>query len=305
MLTAPHHSRVVTTHEPIAPRAALVLDSPHSGTDYPADFDSVCEFQKLRTAEDTFVGELYDFAPSLGVPLVEAHFPRSYLDANRHYAELDASMLDAAWPAELADSPKIALGKGLIWRCMDDGTLLYNRKLSVSEVQSRIERCWHPYHAAVKASIDAAHSLHGAVLHINCHSMPSTAGAFGTGYAGEKHPDFVVGDRDGSTAHAALSARLVERLKALGYSVAHNHPYKGVELVKRYSAPSAGRHSIQLEINRRLYMDEKRLEKSANYEQLKLSLLSVIKDLCAIDIAAMTKPTAGPALSVIAARHGS
>jgi N-formylglutamate deformylase len=98
---------------------------------------------------------------------------------------------------------------------------------------------------------------------------------------------------------------LLERLKALGYSVAHNHPYKGVELVKRYSAPSAGRHSIQLEINRRLYMDEKRLEKSANYEQLKLSLLSVIKDLCAIDIAAMTKPTAGPALSVIAARHGS
>ena len=298
-------TRAVTTWEPTAPRSAIVLDSPHSGTYYPGDFDTVCDFQKLRTAEDTFVDELYDFAPSLGVALVAAHFPRSYLDANRHYGELDVSMLGAPWPGELADSPKVALGKGLIWRCMDDGTQLYSRKLSVAEVQARIERCWQPYHAAVKAAIDAAHALHGHVLHINCHSMPSESGAFGTGYAGEKHPDFVVGDRDGTTAHPALSAALMAHLQSMGYSTALNHPYKGVELVKRYSAPSAGRHSIQLEINRRLYMDEERLEKSAGYEQLKKALLSVTKYLCAMDIKAMTQADVGSVLSVIAARHGS
>lgn len=265
----------------------LVLDSPHSGTAYPADFDHACDPLVLRRAEDTHVEKLYDFAPALGVAWVEALFPRSYLDANRDLTEIDQALLDAPWPGPVATDArvlsKVRLGKGLIWRTTDEGTPLYARKLTVAEVQARIARCWQPYHAAVKAAIDAAHARHGYSLHLNCHSMPAVASRFATDFPGLAHADFVVGDRDGSTAAAALSARIVEHLRGLGYDVAYNHPYKGVELVRRYGEPAQQRHSVQLEINRKLYMDENTLALHAGAEGLKAHLRSLVALLLATD----------------------
>ena len=143
----------------------LVLDSPHSGTSYPRDFAYACELSTLRTAEDTHVEKLYDFAPGLGVHWVEAHFPRSYLDANRNTTEIDETLLDAPWPEAIETNVKamgkVRLGKGLIWRTTDDGLPIYKRQLSVAEVQARIASCWQPYHAAVASAIDSAHAVHG------------------------------------------------------------------------------------------------------------------------------------------------
>ncbi|RYG09665.1 MAG: N-formylglutamate amidohydrolase [Burkholderiales bacterium] len=266
------------THRP--GHTALVLDSPHSGTDYPADFGYACELSALRSAEDTHVEKLYDFAPDLGVHWVEAHFPRSYLDANRNTTEIDVTMFDEPWPDAVATDAKVLgkvrLGKGLIWRSTDEGTPLYARKLSVHEVQQRIARCWVPYHAAVARAIDAAHGAHGYSIHIDCHSMPAVAAKLATDFPGEAHADLVVGDRDGTTADPALSRLVCEHLRGLGYDVAYNHPYKGVELVRRHSDPAAHRHSIQLEINRKLYMDEETLALNAGYAPLKKSLQSLL-----------------------------
>ena len=265
----------------------LVLDSPHSGTQYPADFLFSCDAFALRRAEDTHVEKLYDFAPALGVHWVEAHFPRSYLDANRNTTEIDETLLDAPWPGAIELNTKamskVRLGKGLIWRSLDDATPIYNRRLSVNEVQARIANCWQPYHAAVASSIDAAHAQHGYSLHINCHSMPAIASSKATEFPGEIHADFVVGDRDGTTANPALSALICSYLKSTGYSVAYNHPYKGVELVRRYSNPALQRHSIQLEINRKLYMDESTLDMSPRFASLKTDLQSLVELLLATD----------------------
>lgn len=259
---------------------ALVLDSPHSGTCYPDDFQFACDLAVLRGAEDTHVEKLYDFAPGLGVHWIEASFPRSYLDANRNTTEMDVSLLDAPWPAAVETDPaqmsKVRLGKGLIWRTTDDGRPLYQRKLSVAEALSRIETCWKPYHAAVGRAIEAAHLAHGYSMHLNCHSMPSVAAASATEFPGEKHADFVVGDRDGSSASAALSERLCAHLRSLGYEVAYNHPYKGVELVRRYGNPAAHRHSIQLEVNRKLYMNEDTLALHGGFEDIKSTLRSLV-----------------------------
>ncbi|RYX98050.1 MAG: N-formylglutamate amidohydrolase [Comamonadaceae bacterium] len=259
----------------------LVLDSPHSGTDYPADFRHACDLGILRGAEDTHVEKLYDFAPALGIHWVEAHFPRSYLDANRNTTEIDVGLFGEgeAWPGPVSTNPvvmrKVELGKGLIWRTTDDGVPIYDRKLSVAEVQDRIANCWTPYQDAVAASIDAAHRAHGYSIHVNCHSMPAIAAAMATDFPGEAHADFVVGDRDGTTADPALSQRVCEHLRGLGYDVAYNHPYKGVELVRRHSNPAQGRHSIQLEINRKLYMSEETLALNEGYEALKDTLRSL------------------------------
>jgi N-formylglutamate deformylase len=242
----------------------LVFDSPHSGTEYPADFGSVVDLATLRRAEDTHVEKIYAFAPPMGVAWIEAHFPRSYLDANRDTTELDVTLLDGEWTGPLATDPrvlsKVRLGKGLVWKFTDEGLPIYQRQLSVAEVQGRIDRCWTPYHAAVRQAIDAAHARHGYSIHINCHSMPAIAASHATEFPGLVHADFVVGDRDGSTASPALSQAICEYLRGCGYSVDYNHPYKGVELVRRYGEPARHRHSIQVEINRKLYMDERTLE---------------------------------------------
>ena len=268
--------------------SALVLDSPHSGTQYPADFLFSCDPLVLRRAEDTHVEKLYDFAPNLGVHWVEAHFPRSYLDANRNTTEIDEALLDAPWPGPIATDAKVMskvrLGKGLIWRTTDDGLPIYTRQLSVAEVQARIANCWQPYHAAVASAIDTAHARHGYSIHINCHSMPAIASSNATDFPGEAHADFVVGDRDGTTAHPALSHLLCDYLRNLGYSVAYNHPYKGVELVRRYSNPASQRHSIQLEINRKLYMDEDTLAITPGFAPLKAHLQSMVELLLKIDL---------------------
>lgn len=265
----------------------LVLDSPHSGTAYPADFVYACDLALLRCAEDTHVEKLYDFAPGLGVHWIEAHFPRSYLDANRNTTEMDVTLLDAPWPGEVETDPKIMskvrLGKGLIWRTTDAGLPVYQRKLTVAEVRARIDNCWKPYHAAVEQAINAAHQQHGYCIHINCHSMPAVASSNATVFPGEAHADFVVGDRDGSTAHKALSQLVCRHLAGLGYSVAYNHPYKGVELVRRYSQPAQHRHSIQLEINRKLYMNEETLSVTAGFEPLKAHLRSLVELLLNTD----------------------
>jgi len=267
--------------------SALVLDSPHSGTVYPADFLFSCDALVLRRAEDTHVEKLYDFAPSMGVHWVEAHFPRSYLDANRNTTEIDDTLLDAPWPGAIeTDSvvmSKVRLGKGLIWRTTDDGLSIYNRRLSVAEVDARIANCWQPYHLAVASAIDAAHTQYGYSMHINCHSMPAVASSNATDFPGEAHADFVVGDRDGTTAHAALSQLICSYLRSLGYSVAYNHPYKGVELVRRYSNPPGQRHSIQLEINRKLYMHEDTLDLTPGFEPLKVHLQSLVELLLKTD----------------------
>ncbi len=266
---------------------ALVLDSPHSGTRYPEDFAFACELATLRRAEDTHVEKLYDFAPALGVGWVEAFFPRSYLDANRDITEVDVGLFEDTWPHAVSDDPrvmgKVRLGKGLIWRTTDEGLPIYQRKLTVAEVQARIAQCWQPYHAAVAQAIDTAHARHGYSIHINCHSMPAIASASATDFPGEAHADFVVGDRDGSTAAGALSRLVCEHLRGLGYSVAYNHPYKGVELVRRYGAPQQQRHSIQLEINRKLYMSEETLDINDGFAPLKASLQSLVQLLLVTD----------------------
>lgn len=265
----------------------LVLDSPHSGTDYPDDFRHACERSVLRQAEDTHVDKLYDFAPALGAHWVEALFPRSYLDANRGLAEIDQSLLDAPWPGEQPSNPgqwaKVRLGKGLIWRMTDEGLPIYDRLLGVDEVSQRIARCWQPYHQAVAQAIDAAHGLHGYSLHINCHSMPSVAATYATDHPGLEHPDFVVGNRDHSTCSQALAEHVCELLREAGYSVWLNHPYKGVELVRRHSDPGAHRHSLQLELNRKLYMNENTLDIHAGFERLQRDLEALMRHLSATD----------------------
>ena len=118
----------------------LVLDSPHSGNEYPDDFRFSLPQEALRQAEDSYVDELYAAGPDVGATLIAARFPRSYIDPNRSVLDIDASLLEAPWPGPAVPSPKTARGIGLIWRVLDPGEPIYARKLTVDEVKQRIVR---------------------------------------------------------------------------------------------------------------------------------------------------------------------
>jgi len=259
----------------------LFLDSPHSATTYPDDFRPAAglPLPLLRQAEDTFVDELYADAPARGIALLCAGFPRSYLDANRGIEEIDEALLDAPWPGPRQETSKTRLGKGLVWRVLDTGEAIYDRKLSVAEVQARIARYYLPYYAQLQKLSDQAIARHGSAWHVNCHSMPSEAAQYATEHPGLQHPDFVVGDRDGTTCDKRFTDRVEAVLKDLGYDVWRNHPYKGVEIVRVVGQPAQRRHSLQLEVNRKLYMNEAGLVHNAGFGKLKADLNHLLDEL--------------------------
>jgi len=269
----------VRLHGPQTPAVPLVLDSPHSGFEMPPDFGSVRTAGELRDGEDCFIDELWAPASARGVPLLAACFPRTYLDPNRHEADIDPDLLAEPWPLPLVPSGKAAIGKALVWRTLDDGRPIYGRRLGVAEVQQRIERCHRPYHAELRRLLDAAHARFGIVFHINCHSMNAVSGVMGEGGAGRARADIVLGDRDGSSCAPAYTAFVRDVLAGFGYEVKVNDPFKGVELVRAYADPAAGRHSLQLEVNKRLYLDAVTLQKTAGYATLQSHLMQLVDRL--------------------------
>ena len=257
----------------------IVIDSPHSGTVYPADFGYSAPFELLRRGEDLYVDRLYANAPQHGATFLAASFPRAYIDPNRLLADIDEVLLDAPWPGDVATGPKTKLGIGLIWRLLGE-VPVYSRKLSVAEVQQRIERCYQPYHAALDQAIEGAYRQFGAVWHLNVHSMPDDS------YARLKLPDkpladFVLGDLDGRTAGEPLMALIEGVLRDHGYSVARNDPFKGVEIIARNGRPAERRHSLQIEVKRSCYADVVRHEPNDGFERVQQALEAMMAALAA------------------------
>ena len=270
-------SEACSLHGPEQPRVALVLDSPHSGVEFPSDFDAAVSEFDLRDGEDCFVDELYLPAIEHGIPLLAARYPRTYLDPNRHHGDIDLDLIEGGnWPHEYLPSGKAAIGKALIWRTLDDGRSIYSRKLRVDEVRSRIDRFHAPYHRTLSQLLATAHEGFGVVYHLNCHSMNSVAGKMGEGGEGTARADFVLGDRDGTTCDPSFTEFVRSHLAAMGYVVTVNDPYKGVELVRAYSDPARGRHSLQVEINKRLYMDEAARARHSGFAPLQANLMHLL-----------------------------
>lgn len=270
-----------TLRLPVADPLPLVCDSPHSGVLYPDDFNYALPFDTLRAGEDTDVHVLWEAFPAFGAALLAAEFPRSYVDPNRDVEDIDPAMLDGAWPTPLQPGEKTRLGIGLIWRDagQDGRKPIYDRLLSVAEVQNRIARYHAPYHAAMREQIEAAYARFGAVWHLNLHSMPANA------YEGMQiqsdHPlaDVVLGDRDGTTAAPEFTAMVAQAFRQRGFSVAINDPFKGVALIARLGRPAERRHSLQVELHRGLYMDENTRARSSNFGTLQAALSDVSRDI--------------------------
>ena len=260
---------VLSVTLPGAPLIPLVFDSPHSGTDIPADFKPAVSADMVRISADTHVDDLFSSAPRHGAPLLRAHFPRSFLDANRSLADMDRDMLAGEWPYHTRDSPTARRGMGLIWRNAWGETPMYAAPMPVGEAEARIRKYWVPYQAALRKLLDGAFAQFRCVWHINCHSMTDVGHAMSSDGDGARRADICIGDMYGASAGEEFTALLRDFLKSEGLSVAMNKPFRGAELTEAYANPSINRHSVQFEINRRLYMNETTREISQDYPALK------------------------------------
>ena len=270
-----HRPGVFVRRDATSDPAPVVFDSPHSGRDYPEDFGHAAPLEILRMAEDAFVDELLDDAPAKGIGLLTALFPRSYIDPNRHEADIDETLLAEPWPHGAEPSGRSERGLGLLRRLISPKIPVYDRALAVSEVENRIAGFYRPYHAELKAMLDAAHERFGAVWHIDWHSMK----AMGRGRNATQRADFVLGDLDGAACASEFTHLVRQTLSGMGYSVRLNDPFKGAELVARYSDPGRERHSLQIEINRRLYLDEQQVAKTKGFEALKADLRRLMAEV--------------------------
>src|SRR5438477_3643937 len=169
--------------QPAARALPLVLASPHSGAEYPSDLLAASRLDPLtlRRSEDSFVDALFGAGPELGAPLLAARFPRAYLDVNREPWELDPAMFSDVLPAFVnARSPRVRMGLGTIARVVASGEEIYARKLRFAEARRRVEGLYQPYHHVLRRLVDETAAAFGGYLLIDCHSMPSAAGAVGS-----------------------------------------------------------------------------------------------------------------------------
>jgi len=258
-------------------KVPLVFNSPHSGRIYPSTFlaASKLDAHTLRRSEDAFVEELFGFVTNLGAPLLHAHFPRAYLDVNREPYELDPILFRDGLPHYAnTQSVRVVGGLGTIARIVSESDEIYREPLAVSAALERINRLYTPYHETLAALLLEAKREFGLAVLIDCHSMPSNPVADQGG-----RPDFVLGDRFGTSCSGELTRLAASQLQALGHVVTLNKPYAGGYITEHYGRPHKAQHVLQIEINRALYMDEGNFEKSAGFDALRRSLETMVQAL--------------------------
>ncbi|WP_163267416.1 N-formylglutamate amidohydrolase [Chelativorans alearense] len=262
-------------------RIPFVFNSPHSGRHYPPRFLAMSRLDAatIRRSEDCYVDELFSVAASLGAPLLSANFPRAYLDVNREPWELDPRMFREPVPSFTnIRSPRVAGGLGTIPKLVGEGLDIYGERLPLGEALSRIEHIYRPYHACLAELLQRTRDTFGYAILIDCHSMPANIRVGD----GSLRPDFIIGDRFGSSAAPGLTEHAISLLAARGYAVAHNKPYAGGFITEHYGRPVEQVHALQIEINRGLYMNERTLQRIEGFSALADDLAEFVRTLTMI-----------------------
>lgn len=252
---------------------------PHSGRVYPADFKSALKPDILRRAEDAYVDLLLEGAETQGATVLKALFPRAYLDANRSEDDLDPILFPPG--TDVMAGEKSKLGIGLVRRVVTPEYPIYDRLLTLEEVENRIVTYYRPYHDALADILTTLHARFGKAVFIDWHSMKSVGNAATPDGAGAKRADFVLGDRFGETCAPGLTQAVVDYLTGQGYSVTVNDPYAGGATLRRYGRPQRGIHGLQIEMNRALYLDEGAVTMTDAAPRLTAALAGVLPAIAA------------------------
>ena len=225
----------------------------------------------LERTEDAFVDDLFVAAPNSGSVMIAANFARSYVDLNRDSRELDADMIDGKPPRACSlPTPRVEAGLGCLPRIGASGSQIYQEKLSPEEVEHRLSTVHDTYHVQIRKDLMHLRDTWGEVFLLDCHSMPSQQ------HGRRALPDIVLGDRFGSACTSRMIGLVERTLRNMGYSVGRNAPYAGGYTTRLYGRPKARVHALQIEINRKLYMHERSVKKSKNFDIIQRDMTSLM-----------------------------
>jgi N-formylglutamate amidohydrolase len=261
----------------------LVCNSPHSGNLLPPHFtaQSRLSADKLHMSEDCHVDELFMGCLDLGAPLLRSLLSRSYLDLNREPYEFDSHMFRERLPSYMnTGSPRVASGLGTIPKTVGDNYSIYAEPITLSDALNRVESVYRPYHRTLAALLDEAFNITGQVLLIDCHSMPSSAARMNGGNWGSTTVDVALGDRHGYACDPSIVEIAEQSLADAGLNVQRNKPYSGGYITEIHGKPRQGRHAIQIEFNRALYMSETTQQLRSDFKKLKQTIDLMLKKIC-------------------------
>jgi N-formylglutamate amidohydrolase len=263
---------------PAEPLSGTVFNSPHSGREYPPSFlaGTLLDRFQIRSSEDAFVDLLFDCAPEFGAPLLAARVPRACVDLNRAPDELDPALIVGA--TRRTTNPRIAAGLGVIPRVVAEGRTIIAGKLPLAEAERRIAAFHRPYHARLLQLMEEQRARFGRAILYDCHSMPHDALASAPTVRGRR-PEVILGDRFGAACARWVIEAVADAFRGAGFVVARNAPFAGGFITQHYGRPAAGWHALQIEIDRALYMDERRVVLAADFEAVRARLRAVVADL--------------------------
>jgi N-formylglutamate deformylase len=258
-------------YEPVVEPLPLIVDVSRSGREYPPEYRSPLPFTTVHDNVSMYVDDLYAGAPRVGATLLCCLFPNTWIDVNRDELDMDPAVVDGRWPVELKPTPRTLEGLGLVKSKSRYGEPFQERKLAVAEIEERLAKYYRPYHAELKRIVENLHARFGVLRQISCHCM-SAVGAPTHPDAGKPRPDFCISDLKGTTSSPDFLDLIVATLKNMGYRVGINDPYVGNVLIGRHGNPARGFDSVQIEVNKQLFMDTRTFRKTSGFAKLKADI---------------------------------
>ena len=233
----------------ISARSAVIVSCPHAGRYYPEDLVAAGSvgIEALRDLEDFAVDALLDNLRHTNIGGICCQIARAYIDVNRPEDALDQNMFDEPVTAA-KQSRKVRAGYGLLPRVTSARTPIHDRLLSANAADQRIQFAYRPYHDKLQELLDNASQSHGYYLLVDCHSMPATDQY-------NRHlPDIVLGDCHGRTLAPCVGKQIDDFIQSKNFTIGWNTPYPGGYITSHYGKAASSGQSLQIEINRSLYM---------------------------------------------------
>jgi N-formylglutamate amidohydrolase len=250
---------------PTGAETPVIVEIPHAGLDLPAPFLELIAAPARAFARDAdlYVDGLYEDAPAEGATVLVCRTSRYAIDVNRAETDVDAEVVEGA-------REDVALQHGLVWRTTSEGDTALSRRLTRPELEERLDLIWRPYHTVLAALVEQKLARFGVAMVLAAHSMPSVErGPRERTTHPRARADVVPGTRGRRSAAGHLIDVVDEHTRARGWTVRHDDPYAGGFTTQHYGKPADGIHVVQVELSRRLYLDEATLRPRVDFDDVR------------------------------------
>mgnify|MGYP001168880814 FL=1 len=256
-------------------RFPILLTNPHSGRDYSFyDNNIKHNLKKLRKMEDTYIDALLSNLDNNGFKVLSTTTPRVFLDLNRHQKEIDKELFFNCDAKDIKETRNLKSGYGLFFSKNHNQEPIYNKKLDWNLYRKKIDEEYIIFHNTIEEFINFEKGRNNNFYLIDFHSMPSNLNGYQSSV-----PEICIGDNFGKSSSVHFTKFICDRFKDKGFVVARNAPFSGGYITQNYGSPNQGIFSIQIEIRKDLYLNEKNLTLNENFFEIKNKIFEICEEL--------------------------